>query len=107
MKDPKSTLADSSPEPAASSSTTGLIPAPDDYQFASRKARRQAELTGMIPIIVPKNTAAKESSEPVKAEPKDKKNDGVTDPVVLPTDTVGPVSGGSRASGAGSGQDQG
>nr|WP_306418773.1 phosphatidate cytidylyltransferase [Arthrobacter psychrolactophilus] len=88
MKDPKSTLADSSPEPAASSATSGLIPAPEDYQFASRKARRQAELTGMIPIIVPKNAAAKESPEPVKSEPKDQKNDGVTNPGVLPTDTV-------------------
>ncbi len=62
MKDPKSASAGSPAEPAAPKSETGLVPTPADYQFPSRKARRQAELTGMIPIIVPRNSATDQLS---------------------------------------------
>lgn len=55
MTDPKRTQAGSDKEPAASNSEVGLPGQPDDYQFPTRKARRHAEMTGMIPIIVPKN----------------------------------------------------
>jgi phosphatidate cytidylyltransferase len=58
MADPTSTPAGSEEGPAASNSTPGLMPAPADYQFPTRKARREAELTGMIPIIVPKKAVA-------------------------------------------------
>jgi phosphatidate cytidylyltransferase len=101
MTDPKSTLAGSPVEPAASNPTPGLMPAPADYQFSSRKARRQAELTGMIPIIVPKNAVAKEisqpdttapdSSVPDAAEPetaKSEKDDADTGSRDVPADTV-------------------
>lgn len=55
MADPKSKPADSAKESAAPHPGPGLMPTPAGYQFPSRKARREAELTGMIPIIVPKN----------------------------------------------------
>lgn len=54
MKAPKNKPAGSPTEPAAPNPGPVLMPAPADYQFPSRKARREAELTGMIPIIVPK-----------------------------------------------------
>ena len=56
MKDPKRTPAGSDQEPAAATPDVQLVPPPADYQFPTRKARRHAELTGMIPIIVPKNS---------------------------------------------------
>ncbi|MHA7175744.1 phosphatidate cytidylyltransferase [Arthrobacter sp. Sr24] len=65
MKDPKRTPAGSDQEPAAAHEDVRLVPAPTDYQFPTRKARRHAELTGMIPIIVPKDSAPK---APVVAE---------------------------------------
>ncbi|NYG16780.1 phosphatidate cytidylyltransferase [Arthrobacter psychrochitiniphilus] len=58
MKDPQSTPAGSDSEPAASNPELKLAQPPAEYQFPSRKARRQAELTGMIPVIVPKNSPA-------------------------------------------------
>ncbi|SEE58647.1 phosphatidate cytidylyltransferase [Arthrobacter alpinus] len=76
MTDPKSTLAGSQGEPAASNPTPELIPAPAEYQFPTRKARRHAELTGMIPIIVPKNAAA----EPAAGQQETGKNDAETTP---------------------------
>lgn len=54
MKAPNNKPAGSPAEPAEPNPGPALKPAPDDYQFPSRKARREAELTGMIPIIVPK-----------------------------------------------------
>lgn len=73
MKDPKRTPAGSDKEPAASNPDVEMVPSPADYQFPSRKARRQAELTGMIPIIVPKKSAPETSAPlapvaPVAAE---------------------------------------
>lgn len=73
MKDPKRTPAGSDKEPAASNPDVELVPSPADYQFPSRKARRQAELTGMIPIIVPKKSVPETSAPlapvaPVAAE---------------------------------------
>lgn len=108
MTDPKSTLAGSPVEPAASNPTPGLMPAPADYQFPSRKARRQAELTGMIPIIVPKNAPAKGSPQtdtnqseatvpvtgeaelavPETAKPDVEKNDADTHSSDVAADTV-------------------
>ncbi len=56
MSDPTGKPVGSAQEPTESDSASGLVPAPAGYQFPSRRARREAELTGMIPIIVPKNT---------------------------------------------------
>lgn len=56
MKDPKRTPAGTDKEPAAATPDVQLVPPPADYQFPTRKARRHAELTGMIPTIVPKNS---------------------------------------------------
>ena len=64
MTDPKSTLAGSDSEPAASNSEAELHAGPDEYQFPTRKARRQAEMTGMIPIIVPKNAVPRVPGRP-------------------------------------------
>lgn len=76
MSDPKNAPAGSATEPAASNPEAGLVPAPADYQFSSRKARRHAELTGMIPIVVPKNQRAEEQQQLSSAG----KDDGDTGP---------------------------
>lgn len=72
MKDPKRTPAGSDQEPAAAKPDVQLVPPPADYQFPTRKARRHAELTGMIPIVVPKNSVhqAPVVAKPETAEPK-------------------------------------
>jgi phosphatidate cytidylyltransferase len=58
MTDPKPAPAGSpKEEPAAPQPAADPTPENAEYQFPSRKARRIAEMTGMIPIIVPKNTA--------------------------------------------------
>lgn len=71
MADPTSAQAGADSVPAAPNPPTG--PIPPDYQFASRRERRKAELTGMIPIITPEMSAkvaepAARTSDPV-AEP--------------------------------------
>lgn len=79
MKDPQSAQAGSAGEPAAPNSEAELVPTPADYQFSSRKARREAELTGMIPIIVPKNAQAQQISvegNPEGEPPAVQKSDG-------------------------------
>ena len=53
MKDAQSAPAGSEKEPAAPYPDSGQVPASAGYQYTSRKARRHAELTGMIPIVVP------------------------------------------------------
>ncbi|WP_237759880.1 phosphatidate cytidylyltransferase [Arthrobacter alpinus] len=88
MKDPKRTPAGSDKEPAASNPDVELVPSPANYQFPSRKARRQAELTGMIPIIVPKKSVP-ETSAPVdtavaEQESTDSKASVSEDAVQLP-----------------------
>ncbi|UIK89502.1 hypothetical protein [Arthrobacter polaris] len=88
MADPKSAPAGSDKEPAASNPETGLIPAPADYQFSSRKARRHAELTGMIPIIVPKT-----STEILPPEPTEAKHDADTQAGDKPANTVAGLAG--------------
>ncbi len=90
MKDPKSAPAGSDEEPAASNPESGMIPAPPGYQFPSRKARRHAELTGMIPIIVPGNkTPAVAQTAPGKTDPVPGKSDAGTNPGDKPADTSG------------------
>ena len=81
MTDPKSVPAGSAGEPAAPNSEAGLVPTPADYQFSSRKARRHAEMTGMIPIIVPKKPSAQEA-------PAKDKHDGGPAFGDAPTETV-------------------
>lgn len=76
MSDPKNAPAGSAKEPAAANPEAGLMPAPADYQFSSRKARRHAELTGMIPIVVPKTQPAEEQPQRSSAG----KDDGDTGP---------------------------
>lgn len=86
MKAPKNKPAGSPAEPAEPNPGQAPKPAPDDYQFPSRKARRQAELTGMIPIIVPKkDQAAQAPAAKTAAEagtgasaPKDKDDAGTS-----------------------------
>lgn len=84
MSDPKNAPAGSAKEPAASNPEAGLMPAPADYQFSSRKARRHAELTGMIPIVVPKTQPAEEQPQLSSAG----KDDGDTGPVGSGPDTT-------------------
>ncbi len=63
--------------PAANPSFTGA-----EYQFPTRKARRVAELTGMIPIIVPGTPSpAKSAQRPAK---------GASEPAVPKADALGP-----------------
>ena len=64
MADPQSVSAGSAAEPAAPNSKAAATPA--EYQFPTRKARRQAELTGMIPIIVPQNLPVQQSTNAAK-----------------------------------------
>lgn len=67
MSDPKSKPADAPQEPAEPDSAPQLMPAPAGYQFPTRKARREAELTGMIPIIVPTSAGSASSAAPAAA----------------------------------------
>lgn len=55
MSDPQNKPAGSAREQLEHDAAPQLMPAPPGYQFPTRKARREAELTGMIPIIVPKS----------------------------------------------------
>ncbi|WP_243399648.1 phosphatidate cytidylyltransferase [Arthrobacter glacialis] len=95
MTDPKRAQAGPVSGPAASNPEVELPGQPNDYQFPSRKARRHAELTGMIPIIVPK-TAVPNATVPKTAVPqgpatagqKDGTLDGGTDSSKAPTDTL-------------------
>lgn len=96
MKDPKSAPAGSEKEPASPNPEPGMMPAPPGYQFPSRKERRHAELTGMIPIIVP-NTQIPVAPEsvaqvPVEQSPVEQahgvvKSDAGTGPGAKPADT--------------------
>ena len=104
MKDPKSAPDGSAGEPAAPNSAAELVPTSADYQFSSRKARRQAELTGMIPIIVTKNAQAQQV--PAEDRPQVQKltgeqqtgdkHDGGTSSSDGPADTVGKILGGNE-----------
>ena len=71
MKDPKSAPAGSDKEPAAPYPESGQAPASAGFQYTSRKARRHAELTGMIPIIVPQAGATDDGGPGQGAEPAD------------------------------------
>ncbi|WP_306418910.1 phosphatidate cytidylyltransferase [Arthrobacter sp. GMC3] len=96
MKDPQP-APDSSPEkePPASNSAAPASPADAEYQFPSRKARRIAELTGMIPIVVPgkplqaqpvrQPDASTAESEPLEGEASDA---DTSSPQALASDVV-------------------
>ncbi|WP_205677862.1 phosphatidate cytidylyltransferase [Arthrobacter silviterrae] len=69
MNDPQPAPAGSPGEgPDAPSPAADAAAEPAAYQFPTRKARRVAELTGLIPVVVPENTpAAKLSGPPTTA----------------------------------------
>lgn len=95
MADPENTPIGTGKVPEVLNPNTGLIPAPLDYQFASRKARRHAELTGMIPIIIPKSAEPQPEvgqeaaqSPAVQKQPLPEKNDGGENPGEVRPDTL-------------------
>ncbi|MHA7305064.1 phosphatidate cytidylyltransferase [Arthrobacter sp. TMN-49] len=91
MTDPNRAQAGSDAEPAASNPEVENPGQPNEYQFPTRKARRHAELTGMIPIIVPKNavpaTAVPATAVPATAVAREsEKFDGGSEVGAKPTD---------------------
>jgi len=65
MKDPQPAPAGSPGEgPDAPSPAADAAAEPAAYQFPTRKARRVAELTGLIPVVVPETTPAANLSGP-------------------------------------------
>ncbi len=88
MKDPQRAPAGSDKEPAAPNPEPGQIPPPTGYQFSSRKARRHAERTGMIPVVQPDSALKHDGGTNQDAAPADTlAGGGATMPDTAPADT--------------------